>query len=238
MRYKSAAALAAALILSGCAAQELGSSRLASSALSASPAPAKMTPRNEAILYLGIVDELVKTKRFGAALAFLDSYAVVQNDREPRYWLLRGDALLGMGRHDEAGQAFDRLVGTGLAGEGWNGKGRIAAAQQLWHAAAAHFGKAVEKEPANSDFLNNLAFASLHTGEKTRSLGYLHQARELDPRSDLIRNNLLIALTLEGKLDRVEAVLAHIATDAERTQVRALVKAAVSSGRWNGGRKS
>jgi Flp pilus assembly protein TadD len=197
-----------------------------------------LTPRNEAALYLGIVDGLVKDRRYGAALAFLDSYAVAQKEREPHYWLLRGNALLGLGRNGEASQAFDRLAGTSLAGEGWNGKGRIAAAQQRWRLAVEDFAKAIGNAPANSDFLNNLAFAHLHLGQTAQSLGYLRQARELDPRSDRIRNNLLIALTLNGDHDGVEAVLAGIATNTERVQVRALVKAAVASGDWTGGRKS
>jgi len=235
MRPGPAVAVAAVLVLSGCTGQKAH----APSLVTATPSVAaqKMTPGNEAVLYLGIVDKLVKSRRYGAALAFLDSYAVAQKDREPRYWLLRGNALLGLGRGEEAGQAFDQLLGTGLTGEGWNGKGRMAAAQAHWSMAAANFGKAVASEPANPDFLNNLAFASLHLGQKAQSLVYLRQARELDPKSDLIRNNLLIALMLNGDQRRAETVLAGIPTDAERVRVRALVKAAISRGGWNGGNK-
>lgn len=233
MRRSAAVALTAILILPGCAEQERSAPRLA-----AAPAPEKLTPGNEAAFYLNIVDGLVKDKRHGAALAFLDSYALAQKDPEPRYWLLRGNALLGLNRGEDAGRAFHRLFGTALGGEGWNGMGRVAALQKRWRLAAANFGKAVESEPANSDFLNNLAFAGLHMGQKVQALVWLRQARELDPKSDLIRNNLLIALALNGDRDHAEAVLARIATNTERNHVRALVKSAVANGGWNEGSKS
>src|SRR5580698_10955868 len=52
--------------------------------------------RNDAGLYLAVVDELVKQGRQGAAIAFLDSYAQNGEPPSPRYWYLRGNALLGL----------------------------------------------------------------------------------------------------------------------------------------------
>lgn len=185
-------------------------------------------------LYLAVVDGLIKQGRQGAALAFLDSYRQSGQPPSPRYWLLRGNALFALGRNDQASVAYSKLQGTPLAADGWNGMGRIAAVGHNWNAADDNFRKAVAGDPANADFLNNLAFADLHLDKAADSAVWLLQAHELDPGSDRIRNNLIIALTLKGDGGRADTIIAAIKDGKNRDAVRLLVKNAVEALKTDG----
>jgi Flp pilus assembly protein TadD len=190
------------------------------------PTPVKeLTLDGQASLYLAAIDGLVKQQRYGAALAFLDRYAVGEKDPEPRYWLLRGDALLGCARIGEALAAYGKLSDTPLAAQGWNGQGRALAGARDWRGAEGYFKRAVSSEPANADFLNNLAYARLHLGARGEAVADLRQARELDPRSALVRDNLFIALTLQGDSTGAQAILADIADNAKREKIRTTLEA-------------
>jgi Flp pilus assembly protein TadD len=184
------------------------------------PSSAAIAPQKQTALYLNVVGEMVKEQKFGAALAFLDDYATKESNPEPQYWMLRGDALLGSGRASDARLAFDKLDATPLVAEGWDGKGRIASASQQWRDADADFEKAAGLEPSNPLFLNNLAFAKMHLGENAASAFRLRQAHELNPTSGLIRNNLVVALTLAGDTAGANHVLDEIADAGERGKVR------------------
>jgi Flp pilus assembly protein TadD len=212
--------LAAALLLGGCAAPHA----IPTPPTGAAP-PAALTPENAAALYLGAVDGLIKQQRYGAALAFLNRYAVSGKNPVPRYWLLRGEAELGLARPREAATAFTRLNGGALAAQGWNGQGHAAAAQRDWRAAAADFRKAQAADPANPAFLNNLAFADLRLGESEAAIGFLRQAHELDPHNVLIRDNLLIALTVRGDRSGTQALLMSVRDPAQREKLRTAIAA-------------
>jgi tetratricopeptide (TPR) repeat protein len=182
-------------------------------------------PLDQAQLYLDVVEGLIRQERYGAAVAFLD--AVKGHDFGPRYTLLRGNALLGLERPEEALAAYAALDNTALAAEGWNGKGRVAAARKQWRAASKNFREAVRNEPSNPDFLNNLAFAGMHLDESGESAAYLRQAWELKPDSSLIRNNLLIALTLSGDHDGADTILKSVKDAGERDRVMAVIDSAI-----------
>ena len=228
------------LALEGCAAggAKPENARPSSSVLASPPPAARVTPQNEASLYLNIIDGLEKQQRYGAALAFLDDFAARQRTFEARYWLLRGHALLGLGRDADAATAYARLDGTPLAAEGCNGRGRVAAAAAQWRAAAANFQKAVQGDPSNADFLNNLAFADMHIGENAAAAAYLRQAYQLAPGSDRIRNNLIIALNLSGDRHGADAILQDIKDGTRREEVKVIVKNAIASSNLTGDGKS
>jgi tetratricopeptide (TPR) repeat protein len=203
----------------------------AGAALAAPGALGDMPPPSQAdssTLYLGIIDGLIDQHRHAAALAFLDSYALAEKNPAPRYWLLRGQALLALHRPVEAARAFVRLDGTALAGAGWNGRGQAAAALAQWTEATGDFEKAAASDPANADFLNNLAFAQLKAGHRQRAVASLRQARELAPQSELIRNNLLIALTVNGEDDAARRLLGAITDPDRRRQAQAMVRDAIA----------
>jgi Flp pilus assembly protein TadD len=221
---------AAAMAVSGCtgiqnfrASLPHFQSPLVNAADKQSPSP------DQAALFLNVVSGLVRQQNYGAALAFLDDYALRQQEVPSQYWLLRGDALLGLGRRDEATLAYTHLDATPLAPQGWNGKGRAAAAARQWPDAAADFRAAAKLLPSNAEFLNNLAFAEMHLGDGQSSVTTLRQARELDPGSNLIRNNLIVALTLTGNRGSAEKLLQEIPNLPERELVRNFVQKTVAS---------
>jgi Flp pilus assembly protein TadD len=220
--------LCAALSLGGCA-QTVDMRPLFSTApRAASPAPA-LDPDQGNTLYLGIIDGLIKQGRQNAALAFLDGYRQRGETLPAQYWLLRGNALLALGRDEDAGDAFEKLQNTPLAAYGWNGLGRIAAAERNWTVAALEFREAVNGEPANAQFLNNLAFADLNLGQSRSATARLEQAHELDPESERIRTNLIIALRMSGDEKRADLMIDGIKDIAQRDSIRTLVQTAIAT---------
>jgi Flp pilus assembly protein TadD len=229
-RHNAVLQLCAALVLAGCAGGENSSfDRLFSSSARSDQSVLDFPEGSKGTLYLGIVDGLIKQGRHGAALAFLDGYSQNGEDLSPRYWLLRGNALLGLHRPGEAAVVFAKLQETSLAAQGWNGLGRIAADQGDWPIADQDFRKAVDGDPADADFLNNLAFADLHLDKPDSAIAGLQQARELDPSSDRIFMNLIIALTIKGDGRAADNFISGIKNNTRREAVRSLVKNAVLS---------
>lgn len=237
MKTPSMIVTLAALFVSGCAIW--GPEQLPQTATAAKPAysqaEAPVDPAAQNVLYLDLIDGLVKGRRYSAGLAFLDEYALRIQSPEPRYWVLRGDALLGLGRDREALKAFVRLDDTALSAEGWNGRGRVAAFTQSWRAAETAFLKAVEKGPSNAQFLNNLAYARMRMGNASSSLALLRQAHEISPKSDVIRNNLIIALELSGLNAEADRVLAEIPSGQEQDRVKSYIKRTISGDSWTKG---
>jgi Flp pilus assembly protein TadD len=223
--------VAAALGLTGCAASGNGG-RAGSTSLSPTPAgvPAagRLSAQSETALYLDVIAGLEKQRRSGAALAFLDEYATREKSPAPRYWLLRGDAFLGLDRPADATVAYAHLDATPLAALGWNGQGRVAAIGQRWTDAAEKFRRAVSLDPSSADFLNNLGYAQMHLGQNAASAACLRQAHELAPDSALIRNNLIVALILKGDGDQANEVLGSITNIDQRRKVQAFVAKAVT----------
>lgn len=177
--------------------------------------------RSTAKLYLTIVEGLIDQGRYRAALGYLDQYAVSQT-KTPRYSMLRGEALLGVGRYDEAAAEFGALKDSEFKAAGANGLGRVAAVQNRWPEAEGHFAEAVAARPSNADYLNNLGFAELHLGDGMlpKAEFNLRQALEIDPNSASIRTNLILALTMEGKEEDASTVLDGIAVPRQRAEVQ------------------
>lgn len=210
--------VAAFPLLAGCN----GASLDQLSMLSPSQAASKTeTEGSTASLYLTIVEGLIEQGRDRAALGYLDQYAVSEKV-SPRYDKLRGEALLGVGKYDEAAKAFAELKDTDLAAAGANGLGRVAAAKGDWKGAEGQFAAAVTAQPSSADYLNNLGFAELHLGADAlpKAEFNLRQAQELDPSSNSIRNNLVLALMMSGKDDEARTVLDGIPTPRERADVQ------------------
>jgi tetratricopeptide (TPR) repeat protein len=225
---KTALPIATALLLAGCAnGFGLGFHASATSDAHGDGTTSELTVRGQDALYIGIVDGLIKQNRDGAALAFLDGYRQIGETLSPRYWLLRGNALSHLHRDSEAIQAFSELRETPLESQGWNGIGRIAAEKDNWIDAEQSFRKAADGDPTNADFLNNLAFAELNLNKADDATTSLQQAHELEPGSDRILVNLVIALTVRGDNTQADAIIADIEDVGRRDAMRAVVKSAV-----------
>lgn len=209
----------AAPLLAGCDKQNLTSLGMLGAPSGKVEAPPEASTTE---LYLTIVEGLVDQGRYRAALGYLDQYAVSEK-KNPRFNMMHGEALLGVGKYDEAVQAFSALQGTNLAAVGYNGVGRVEASKGQWALAEGHFTQAVAARPSSADYLNNLGFAEIHLGDEhslSKAEFNLRQAHELAPTSTSIRNNLVLALTLAGKKDEARAVINGIAAPRERADVQ------------------
>lgn len=215
---KKALALSFCVALGGCA--DYGFDPMAA----VSPRANEVQPLDSASttqLYLSVVNGLLRQERYRAALAYLDQYAVKEK-KTPYFRELYGEALLGTGQYDAAASSFAALEGTNLAPEGFNGLGRVAAAQGDWPAAAGYFQQAVDARPSSAEFLNNLGYAQLCAGGDMLAAAEfnLRQAQELDPGSESIRTNLLIALMMAGKNDEARRLLSAIPASHQRAEVQ------------------
>ncbi|WP_421862607.1 tetratricopeptide repeat protein [Parvibaculum sp.] len=190
-----------------------------------SAAPNTVKPLDDAStsrLYLSVVNGLIEQGRYRAALAYLDQYAV-QERKTPYFQQLHGEALLGTEQYEKATAAFSDLERTDLEPDGFNGVGRVKAAQGDWAGAVDYFQRAVNVRPSSAEFLNNLGYAQLCVGgEAVPAAEFnLRQAQELDPGSTSIRNNLVIALMMVGKDDQARRLLSGITSSREREEVQA-----------------
>lgn len=222
---KKAALILMLPILAGCATNPDWSPRPPQPPASANA----FNPAAEADIYLGVVNGLIQQGRYEAAIAFLDQYRVSQAPN-PRYQLLRGNALTGAKRYAEAIAAYQVAINSVFAAQAYSGLGRTAAAQNHWDAAAENFRRASLLDPSNAAYLNNLGYAKLHQDWKPGTLDAaetdLKRAYELNPDSATIRNNLILAANLSKDKGRVSQLLSMIADAQQRNRVRDF------SGKW------
>lgn len=212
---KILATILAIILFTACAGQaEAAASASVSSADAALDAPAQKN------LYLGIINGLVQQKRYAAAIAFLDDYATKQAP-DARYEMLRGDAMLGAGRHDEAVNAYTAALGYGAQAPAYNGIGRAMSQQKRWAEATRNFRRASSLDPTNPEYLNNVGYAELQQEQPNAAaaVGDLSQAHELEPGSPLIRNNLILAVAMNQDQAQYTALLNSIGDPKERTDV-------------------
>ncbi len=200
------------LLLSACTISQLATR------LTGHDGPADLSEQTEEKLYLGVIEGLIRQGRYQAALAFLDEYKVTS----PRADILRGDALLGAGRPSEAITAYRLAVDTGYSAAAYNGMGRAESARGRRAGAVEDFRRACAIEPANAGYLNNLGYARLRLGSQQDALlaeGDLGRAHELDPGSETIRNNLILAASISHDRSRRSALLSAIADAGKRRAV-------------------
>jgi Flp pilus assembly protein TadD len=216
-----------ALLAAGCAG--MAHPRPAAKAAAAAPADTALDGPAQSELYLGIVAGLIRQQRYGAAVAFLDDYAAKQPPGA-RYEMLRGDAMLGAGRHEEAVAAYTAALAYGSRAPAYNGIGRALSEQKRWAEAALNFRRAVTLDPTNADYLNNLGYAELkQDGPNARAaIADLRQAHELEPGSARIRNNLILAAAMNQDQAQYAALLSGISDSRERGDV------ARFAARWTG----
>lgn len=173
-------------------------------------------------MHLSIIRGLSDQGKPQAALAFLDDYELrFPNDPEARN--LRGEALLRIGRRDEAESVFQALYDTGVRPAADFGLGQAHAAKGEWRVAAKHFEHAVAMAPTNARYLNNYGYALLKLGRLEEAYNALARATELDPKDDRARNNYVLAAARSGREIQAKRVLAKLKSK-ERASVAAFVR--------------
>lgn len=166
-------------------------------------------------LFLIVIDGLRKQGKSRAALAFLDDYnKQYPADREAM--LLQAECLLDIGSYGQAKPLYTALLTGSSAAAAYAGLGNIAAAGHDWPEATVQFEEATRRDPANAAYVNDLGFALVHVGQYDRGLSKLQEATQLDPGSRMIRNNLILGLTLAGRESEAAQLVDTIADPNDR----------------------
>ncbi len=174
----------------------------------------ELSDRTRDSLYLGAIEGLIRQGRYQAALAFLDEY----KGPSARAQILRGSALVGAGYPQEAIAAYEKAIGSAYSAAAYSGMGRAESAKGDWAVAVEDFRRASAIEPANAEYLNNLGYARLNLGAGSAAAEEdLSRALELDPQSEVIRNNLILAARISNDQSKLTVLLDSI-TDAKKRE--------------------
>jgi Flp pilus assembly protein TadD len=170
-------------------------------------------------LYLLLIRQARTDGRARAALAYLDDFdRQYPGDLEAR--VLRVNCLLDLGQTDAARAAVDRIPANRRNGEASAARGHVLAAQGDWAEAAAQYRIALAASPANALTANALGYAELRAGRTGAAVETLKGAADLAPGNNVIRNNLLLALSLAGRTDEANERFRTIRDFGERATLR------------------
>jgi Flp pilus assembly protein TadD len=187
------------------------------------PAPAE-TPKAAHLagtrdLYLLLIRQARDDGRPRAALAYLADF----DRRHPGdgdAHMLRINCLLDLGQTDAAEAALAALPVSGASDAV---HGHVLAARGDWTRAAARYRGALAAMPADPLTANALGYAQLRAGHLDEAVETLRGAADLAPMNAVIRNNLLLALTLTGKGAEADAKLHAVTDPAARADLKRVI---------------
>lgn len=212
----------AGMPLSGCTTSMSAAVLARNQELEQQQAAASATIPNDRKLYLSLIQEMQTKGMFYASLAHVDAFEKkygVQPDIE----LLRGDALRETSQPDAALQVYRTLLSSNVAARAQHGIGRALAAENKLGDASQALGAAVQLDPTNVDFLNDLAFAYLANNDMPAARVPIAQAAELAPNNKKVLANLVLYLILTGQPEAADQVAAKAKlTDATLRATRSL----------------
>lgn len=174
-------------------------------------------------LYLAVIQGLKDAGKPMAALAYLDDFDAHYPNQEAAA-VLRADCLEASGDHDRAEPLYRRLAKGSRTGVPEAGLGRILAGRGDWAGAAAAYGEALKKSPADVRRLNDLGYALIKSGDAESALHPLRQATELSSNAAVSRNNLILALGRSGHDDEAQSLIQRIQDPKERAAVIAVLQ--------------
>lgn len=180
----------------------------------------KNTPSEPDVL-MAMIRETQEQQRYFASLAYIDAYTQ-QFGRNVNLDAARANALRMTGQAEQSRVAYQALLNTPQAAEGWHGLGLLAASNTDYSQAAAHLATAAALQPTNVQILNDLGYARLHTGDVSKARLPLGQAAELDPGNAKVLANLGLLLLLEGNSAQAQALMdqAQLPEDARQQVYR------------------
>ncbi|QDK35424.1 tetratricopeptide repeat protein [Sphingomonas sp. IC081] len=179
-------------------------------------------------LYLSLIRQARVDGRARAALAYLDDFDR-QYPRDRDALMLRVNCLLDLGQTDAAEAALKRIAQNPQDGGVLEVRGHVAAAQGRWQQAATDYAEALVQSPANPLIGNALGYARLRSGQPELAVEALKAAYDLAPREAVIRNNLVLALTVAGRGGEADTVLGSVRDPAARARIRREVAAQAPS---------
>ncbi len=174
-------------------------------------------------LYLTMIADMRTRGRPWAALAHLDEFDRLYG-RDAQAAVLRGDALLDVEDLAGAEAAYRGQLKGAEAAPAYRGLGRIASRRQDWPEAAKMFAEAVRRAPTTPNYVSDLGYALLKSGDRQGAVFRLRQAHDLAPEDPVIRNNLILALNALGDEAAVKEATARLSAE-DRKAVAAMIAA-------------
>lgn len=147
---------------------------------------------------LGMIRQMLDGGRPHAAIAHLDAARI----KAPQSDLLRADALRQTGRGKEAASLYQKLLGTCVAGNAYQGLGLLATHEGNVREAILQLHNASEALPIDPDIRNDYGYALLLAEEHEGALHEFLTAVELAPAHRQAAHNLLLLLYRTGKMDQ------------------------------------
>jgi len=180
---KAVIAIAATLMLAGCA----------SNGLSSRPA-ACAKPSSDQELALSLADNMTNEGRLYASLANLEGLP----DDLVQVRLRKARVLRLMGRNTEAAPLYQSLLGTCLAAEGEHGLGQLASARNDNATATAHLERAVKMAPTDDRMRNDLGVVYLNQRRIPEARFEFMTAMELKQANTLAALNMVTLLIYQN----------------------------------------
>lgn len=162
-------------------------------------------PNNRGV-YISLIQTMQEKGMFYASLAHIDAFEN-QYGVKPDIELLRGDALRNTNQSDAALAVYRTLIGGDAGARAQHGIGLIAAGKGDFATAIDALNHAVQLDPTNVAFLNDLGFAYLDSGQTAQARLPIAKAAELGPGSKKVVANLVLYLLLSGDTVRADEVI-------------------------------
>jgi len=199
---------AVCLLLSGCTSSMSAASLVRNQELERQQTASVAAPvPDDRKLYLSLIQEMQSKGMFYASLAHVDAFEKkygVQPDIE----LLRADALRETSQQEAALVVYRSLLTSNVAARAQHGIGRALASEHKMGEATLALSAAVRLDPTNIDFLNDLGFAFLASGNVPGARIPIAQAAELAPNNKKVLANLVLYLLLTGQVSAADQVAA------------------------------
>ncbi|MEQ4617217.1 MAG: tetratricopeptide repeat protein [Corticimicrobacter sp.] len=144
-----------------------------------------------------LIRENQQQGRYFAALAYINVHQA-RFGRTPELTALEAESLRRTGQIAPSTQAYQALLRTPLAAQGWHGLGLLAAGNGDLIQAIEHLERATGMEPANPEMLNDLGYARLAAGDPAGARLPLGQAAELAPDNPVFLSNMAILLLMQN----------------------------------------
>lgn len=170
-------------------------------------------------LYMALIRQARADGRPRAAIAYLDDFDR-QNPDDREGQLLRVNCLLDLDQVTAARAALARIPASDRSGAAQAVRGHVLAAEGNWAQAAVQYAAALQESPADAFIANALGYARLRSGQAGLAVETLRGARDLAPEDTVVRNNLILALTMTGRVGEAEAMLGQVADPAEKARLR------------------
>lgn len=145
-------------------------------------------------MQLALIEQLLDSQQYYSALAHLDEL----NSQDPRAIWLRAESLRKTGEWDQATQQYTRLTETCLAALGYQGIGKLRAANGDFQSAARALLDARNLAPTDASIRNDYGFALLAAGDLNNAVKEFQTAIELKRDHPVAGHNLILALLLQG----------------------------------------